>query len=188
MPETKNEPYLGLRGSKPNSEGSWSTRNPPLFVLSKPQIRPTRRLSPLTSGHLVEPEGGLARARLGANGGSTTVPRAKKIMSSKVVSRPLGMLKQVYIARFEPVVTHFGPCKMPKCLANGPFSDLKRVNNGSKTRCSKSDPGPFGMLKKRCSLHFEPVMTRFGAWNIPKCLEMTNNGGGGSVKYVFLQN
>ena len=29
IPKTKNRPYLGLRGSKPNSEGTYSTRNPP---------------------------------------------------------------------------------------------------------------------------------------------------------------
>ena len=34
--KTKNGPYLGLRGSKPSSEGTYSTRNPPHFVVSKP--------------------------------------------------------------------------------------------------------------------------------------------------------
>ena len=46
---------------------------------------------------------------VGANGGSTGVPGAKKIIFSKVVPRPLGMLKQVLLAQFEPVVTCFGP-------------------------------------------------------------------------------
>ena len=35
-PKTKIRPYLGLHGSKPNSKGSSPTRNPPLFVVSKP--------------------------------------------------------------------------------------------------------------------------------------------------------
>ena len=61
----------------------------------------------------------------GANGGSTRVPGAKKIIFSKVVPRPLGMLKQVFLARFEPVVTRFGPWKIPKCLENGPIQDQK---------------------------------------------------------------
>ena len=39
------------------------------------------------------------------------------------------MLKQVFLACFEPVVTRFGPWKIPKCLENGPFWD----QNGSKT-------------------------------------------------------
>ena len=31
------------------------------------------------------------------------------------------MLKQVFLAHFEPMVTHLGPWKIPKCLENGPF-------------------------------------------------------------------
>ena len=79
----------------------------------------------------------------GANGGSTGVLGAEKKIFSKVVPRPLRMLKQVFLGRFEHVVACFGPRKIPKCLENGPFWDQKRVENGSKTRFSKSDPGPF---------------------------------------------
>ena len=108
---------------------------------------------------------------VGANGGSTRVPRAKKIIFSKVVPRPLGMLKQVFLAHFEPVVTCFGPWKIPKCLENGPFQDQKWVEKGSKTHFSKSDPGPFGMLKQVFLAHFEPVVTWKTPWKTPKCLE-----------------
>ena len=94
----------------------------------------------------------------GASGGSTRVPGAKKMNFSKVVPRPLGMLKHVFLACFEPVVARFGLWKIPKCLENGPFQ--KWVQNGSKMRFSKSDPGPFGMLKKVFLAHFEPVVTR----------------------------
>ena len=166
-PKTKNGPYLGLRGSKPNSEGTYPTRNPPLFVVSKLRNRPTRRLDPRTSGHLLEPEGSTARA----NGGSTGVPGAKKITFSKVVPRPLGMLKQVFLGRFEPVVARYGPWKIPKCLENGTSWDQTGVKTGSKSRFSKNDPGPLGMLKQVFSAHFEPVVTCFGPWKIPKCLE-----------------
>ena len=89
----------------------------------------------------------------------------------KVVPRPLGMLKQVFLARFEPVVARFGPWKIAKCLENGPFQDQKWVKNGSKPHFSKSDLGPFGMLKQVFLAHFEPVVTRFGPWKIPKSLE-----------------
>ena len=107
----------------------------------------------------------------GANGGSTRVPRGEKNIFSKVVPRPLGMLKQVFLAGFEPVVKCFGPRKIAKCLENGPFWDKKWVKNGSKTRFSKSDPGPFGMLKQVFLAHFEPVVMCFGPSKIPKCLE-----------------
>ena len=108
----------------------------------------------------MEPEGSPARAR------STRVPGA---FFSKVVPRPLGMLKQVFLARCEPVVARWGPWKIPKCLENGPFWDQKWVKNGSKTRFSKNDPGPFMMLKQVVFPHFEPVATGFGSWKLPKC-------------------
>ena len=76
------------------------------------------------------------------------VKNASKTHFSKSDPRPFGMLKQVVLAHFELVVTRFGPRKMPKCLENGPFSDQKRVENGSKTHFSKSGPKPFGMLKE----------------------------------------
>ena len=31
---------------------------------------------------------------------------------------PFGMLKQVFLAQFEPEVARFGPWKVPKCLEN----------------------------------------------------------------------
>ena len=88
------------------------------------------------------------------------------------------MLKQVFLAHFEPEVTRFGLWKMPKCFENGPSWDQKWVKNGSKTRFSKCDRGPFGIYKQVKRAHFEPlyilfepVGTRFGPWHIPKCLE-----------------
>ena len=67
-----------------------------------------------------------------ANGGSTRVPGAKKIIFSKVVPRPLVMFREVFLGRFEPVVVRYGPRKIPKCLENGPFWDQKWVKNGGK--------------------------------------------------------
>ena len=81
------------------------------------------------------------------------------------------MLKQVFLAHLEPVVMRFGPWKITNCLETWPFWDQKWVKNGSKTRFSKSDPGPFGMLKQVLLPHFEPVLMRFGPWKIPQCLE-----------------
>ena len=108
---------------------------------------------------------------------------------SKVVPRPLGMLKQVFLGRFEPVVACFGPWKIPKCLANGPFWAQRWVKNGSKTGFSKNDRGPFMMLKQVVLAHFEPVATGFGSWKIPKCLEngpfAPKNGSKMGQKHVF---
>ena len=80
------------------------------------------------------------------------------------------MLKQVFLAHLKHVVTRFGPWKIPKCLENGLFSDQKWVKNRAKMCVSKSDVGPFGMLKQLFLGHSEPVVTRFGPWKIPKCL------------------
>ena len=81
------------------------------------------------------------------------------------------MLKQVVLSHFEPVVPRFGPWKIPKCLEYGSFWDQKWVQNGSKTRFSKSDPGPFGMLKQVFLAYFEPIQMGFGPWKIPISLE-----------------
>ena len=99
------------------------------------------------------------------------VPAVKNIIFSKVVPRPLGMPKQVFLARFEPMVTRFRPWKIPKCLKQRPFWDQKWVKNGSKMHFSKRDPRPFGTLEQVFLAHFEPVVMRFGLWKIPKCLE-----------------
>ena len=47
---------------------------------------------------------------------------AKKIIFSELLLNPLWMLKQAFLARFEPLA-RFGPRKIAKCLANGPFWD-----------------------------------------------------------------
>ena len=46
--------------------------------------------------------------------------------------RPCATRKQVFLDRFELVVAHFGPPKIPNCLENGLFWDQKCVKNGSK--------------------------------------------------------
>ena len=81
------------------------------------------------------------------------------------------MLKQVFLAHFEAVVTRFGPWKIPKCHEQGPIWDQKCIKNGSKTCFSKSDPGTLGMLKQVFLAHFEAMVARFGPWKPTKCLE-----------------
>ena len=75
-------------------------------------------------------------------------PRGKKTIFSNVAPRPLGMLKQMILALFEPIVTRFGPLKMPKYPENAPFWDEKWFQNGSKTHFPTIVRRPFGMLEQ----------------------------------------
>ena len=43
-------------------------------------------------------------------------------------------------------------------------------------RFSKSDAGPFGMLKEVFLAHFEPVVTPLGPWKIPNALKISRFG------------
>ena len=98
------------------------------------------------------------------------------------------MLEQMFLAHFEPVVTHCGPWKIPKFVANGPFWGETWVKNGSKMHFSKSDPGPLRMLKQVFLAHFEPVVTHFGPWKIPKSLENGAFLDQKCVKNAFFQD
>ena len=62
----------------------------------------------------------------------------RKMTFLKNDPRPCVMLKQVFLDRFELVVAHFGPPKIPKCLEDALFWDQKWVENGSKTHFSKN--------------------------------------------------
>ena len=95
----------------------------------------------------------------------------QKRVFPRVIVDQLGCLNKCFLGRFEPAVTRLGPWKIPKCLEKGPFWDQERVKNGSKTRFSKSDCGQFWMLKQVFLARFEPMVTCFGPWKIPKCLE-----------------
>ena len=62
--------------------------------------------------------------------------------------RPCATLTQLFLHRFELVVAHSGPPKIPKRLENGLFWDQKWVKNGSKTHLSKTHPRPFRVHKR----------------------------------------
>ena len=148
-----------------------SPPQPPTFYGFQASESPNEARRPPYQWSLAAAGGPASPRTVGANGGSTRVPGAKKLIFSKVVPRPLGMLKQVF---FGPFLAHdgaFWAMENPKCLENGPFWDQPWVKNGSKTLFSKNDPGPFGMLKQMFLAHFEPVATGFGCWKLPKCLE-----------------
>ena len=54
---------------------------------------------------------------------------AQKMTFFKNDPRPHGMPKQVFLARYEPVVARCGPRKIPKCLENGLFWDQMGKKN-----------------------------------------------------------
>ena len=62
--------------------------------------------------------------------------------------RPCATLKQVFLDRFELVVAHFVPPKIPKCLEDALFWDQKWVKNASTTHFSKPLPRPFREHKR----------------------------------------
>ena len=72
-------------------------------------------------------------------------PGAKKNTFFTDDLAPHGMPKQVFLVRFELVVTRVGPPKIPKCLESGLLWDKKWVKKGSKVCFSKNDPKPSGV-------------------------------------------
>ena len=91
--------------------------------LPKPTPRP-QYLGPLGCGKLQ------AQAKTcGCPNGSTRSSRGKKMTFLKNAPRPYETLKQVFLDRFELVVAHFGPPKIPKCLEDALFWDQKWVKN-----------------------------------------------------------
>ena len=104
---------------------------PPTFYGFQASDSPNGMPRPPYQWSLGAARGQPSRRIVGANGGSTGVPGAEKMIFFKVGPRPLGMLKQVVLGRFEPVVARSGPWKIPKCIENGSFHDQKWVKNGS---------------------------------------------------------
>ena len=64
--------------------------------------------------------------------GHLWVQKWSKIIFSKFVPRPLGVLKQVFLARFEPMVARYDAPIFPKSLENGLFGDQKGSKMGQK--------------------------------------------------------
>ena len=58
------------------------------------------------------------------------------------------MLREVFLAHFEPIGTGFGPWKLPICLEKGPSWEQKWVKKLVKNAFSKGDPGPLGVHKQ----------------------------------------
>ena len=69
---------------------------PPTFYGFEASDSPNKTRKPPYQWSLGAAGGPASPCTVGANGGSTRVPGAKKMIFSKVVPRPLGMLKQVF--------------------------------------------------------------------------------------------
>ena len=67
------------------------------------------------------------------------------------------MLKQVFLAHFEPIWTGFGPWKIPIFLEKRPFWEQKWVKNWSKHIFPKVILDHWGCTNK-C---FEPILSPF---------------------------
>ena len=140
-PQTKNRLKMRFRGHLLHPQ-------PPTFCGFHPSELPKRTprpqyLGPLGCGKLQ------AQAQTGGcPNGSKGSSRGKKMTFLKNDPRPCATLKQVFLDRFELVVAHFGPPKIPKCLEIGLFWDQKWVKNGSKMHFSKPHPRPFGVHKR----------------------------------------
>ena len=80
--------------------------------------------------------------------------------------------KTSVLDRYELVVAHFGPPKIPKCLEKGLFWDQKWVKKGLKTHFSKPHPRPFGVRKRVKLALFEPILGHFGPSEIQKALKV----------------
>ena len=85
---------------------------------------------------------------------------------------------------FEPVLTWFGPWKVPKCLGNGPLCDQKWVKSGSQTRFPKYDLGPFAMLKQVVLARWAPFRHRLADGTSQIAWKMGRFGTKRSKKWV----
>ena len=111
---------------------------------------------------------------------------AKKVTFLKNDPTPCATLNQVFLDRFELVVAHFGPLKIPKCLENGLFWDQKLVKTGSKSHFSRPQSRPFGVHKRVKRAHFEHILGHFGPSQVQKALKVGLVVMGFSCKLISL--
>ena len=128
-PRNQERAVSGATWLKSEFRGHLVHPQPPTFYGFQASESPNETRRPPYQWSLGAAGGPASPRTVGANGGSTRVPGAKKMIFSKVVPRPLGMLKQVFLGHFETVMKRFGPWKIPKCLENGPFLDQQWVKN-----------------------------------------------------------
>ena len=121
---------------------------PPTFYGFQASESPSETRRPPYQWSLGAAGGPASPRTVGANGGSTRVPRAKKMIFSKVVPTPLGMLKQVLLGRFEPVVARFWPWKTQNALKMGHFGTKNASKMSQKRIFPKMILDHFGCTNK----------------------------------------
>ena len=108
-----------------------------LFVVSAPQNCPNSCVDPCAGLHQDLPRQCTEPNQLGLQLAYLGSPGAPQTTLSKGFPGPLGMPKQVFLAHFEPVLSHFGS---------------QRVKTGQGRIFSNRDRGPLGMSKQEFTL------------------------------------
>ena len=88
-----------------------------------------------------------ARARVGLHGSSVGPKMVQNRFFPKFVPRPLGVLKQVFLGRFEPMVARYDAPQFQKALKMG-FLVTKKGQKWVKTAFFRMITRPFGVLKQ----------------------------------------
>ena len=81
------------------------------------------------------------------------------------------MLKQVFLAHFDPVGTFFSSRRIPTCLENGPFLDPKMAQKWVENVFFQKRSWTVRDVQTSVLSPFQPVVTRFGPQKIPNCLK-----------------
>ena len=89
----------------------------------------------------------------------------------KVIVDHLGCLNKCFLARFEPAVNVLTHGKSQNALKRGRFGAKKGSKMGQKRVFPRVIVDHLGCLNKCFLARFEPAVTLFGPWKIPKCLE-----------------
>ena len=145
---------------------------PPTFYGFQASESPNETPRPPYQWSLGAARGQPSRRIVGANGGSTRVPRAQKRFVSKLFLDHLGCSNKCVWPVLSLWWRVLGHGKSQNALKMRRFETNNGSKMGQKMHFYKSDLGPFVMLKQLVSAHFEPVVTCFRPWKIPKCLEI----------------
>ena len=127
-PKPRTGRILGYVAQKRIPRAPSPPATPPLFMVSKPQNRPTRHVDPRTKGPLVQPRGGSAHAQWGPTVGPPGSPGRKKRFFPKLFLDHLGCSNKCFWPVLRPWWRVLGHGKSQNALKMGRFG----TNNASK--------------------------------------------------------